>query len=392
MKKYLITPFLPLFFVFPGIFSLSAANEISEELSGTPFGFNIPAAPACTESIEWSGYLDAGLLCNTYGADSNGNVFTGSESGGRFSGAYLRAKKTAKFDSGLDWGFGVDFGFGEETRAMRTVCGFDQDWYTGHDRFGAPTYGFAMPQLYGEAALGKWRVDFGHFYTTLGYEGLPATDRFFYSSGLSYDSLPSTHTGVLFSYAGFDKLEMRGGWVNGTDDGFTDELGGSMFLAYFKYTLSEQCALVYSFLVGDLEDYTAASPRGPVFRRHQYGSYHSWFADVKLGEDWNAVTTVDYQDLRDIECAHTTVFGQHLYRTFSDRLRLGARIEWEKTSYAGIDEELFDMTFGANWKPCGLKYLLIRPEIRYDHSLQSVYDDGSKQDQLCLGGDVLLSF
>ena len=40
-------------------------------------------------------------------------------------------------------------------------------------------YGFALPQVYGEVAMGDLSVKMGHFFTIIGYEVVTAPDNFF---------------------------------------------------------------------------------------------------------------------------------------------------------------------------------------------------------------------
>ncbi len=77
-------------------------------------------------------------------------------------------------------------------------------------------YGWAMPQLYGQVAVGELSIIAGHFFSPVGYEVVAAPGNFFYSHSLTmYNSEPATHTGVLATYSGLDGVELYGGWTLG---------------------------------------------------------------------------------------------------------------------------------------------------------------------------------
>ena len=274
--------------------------------------------------VDWRGYVNAGYFTNTRGAEKNGNVNANSWAQGAFNAAYVRAaKEAANNGRGFDWGFDVDFMFGEDARITRVERGLDEDWVTGHDADGNATYGFALPQLYADFALNNWGLRAGHFYSLLGYEGVPATDRFFYSSGLAYDALPTSHTGVLVSYNGWEKAAVRAGWVNGINQGFSAESGGNLLLGDVAIPLGEQFSFRYALAAGDFFNDIV----------HTQGSMHSITLEASPSEPLKLATTVDWQYLKtdSIDTATNVVLGQHAYFTFNDRWKAGARIEWERT-------------------------------------------------------------
>ncbi len=337
--------------------------------------------------IEWSGYVEAGVLCNTYGAHTNGYTSSSSHNGGAFDALYLRASKSADNDGcGTAWGFQTDFMFGENARFMQVGDGLDEDWDTSSD----DTYGFAMPQLYAELAINDWTITAGHFYTHIGYECTPASDRFFYSRGIAFDNIPATHTGVKVAYNGFKNLDVMVGWTNGHDIGFTDENGGSNFIASFAYHLNDAATLTYGLCVGDEYDYKIGD-----YREHGFGAVQSVVFDYNLTEKLEWVTEFDYWNYQESDSA-TAVIGEHLYYTVNDCWKWGARLEWLKYQYYGDDdaEEEFAMTFGANWTPFAEGKLIIRPEIRYDKMVNGTPFGklADKDDQLTLGFDVIYNF
>ena len=76
-----------------------------------------------------------------------------------------------------------------------------------------------MPQLYAEVGSQALNVKFGHFYTLIGYEVVPAIGNFFYTHAYTMQyGEPFTHTGVLGTWVPNDQLTIIGGITNGWDN------------------------------------------------------------------------------------------------------------------------------------------------------------------------------
>src|SRR5262249_27041901 len=77
-------------------------------------------------------------------------------------------------------------------------------------------YGFAIPQAYGEVGNKDVSVKAGHFYSVVGYEGIPSAGNFFYSHSYSFQfGGPFTFWGVMgtFKQGGFSvDLGVVNGW------------------------------------------------------------------------------------------------------------------------------------------------------------------------------------
>lgn len=349
-------------------------------------------APQILNPLEINGYFNAGYFGNTNGSVYNGNANNGCESGGAQNGLYLSVGKSAENNGrGLKVGFKTDVVFGEDTRFMRVNSGLDEYWYTGHDRRKNDTYGFALPQLYMDTALNQWLIRVGHFHSMLGYEDPRADDRFFYSHSISFDGLPHVLSGAMLYFKGFQKLDIGFGWTNGLNEGFDQEDGGSLITFTATYHFNEQTYLKYGSLAGDIFDTNNA---GNKF--HMYGQLHSFVLESKLNCCLTSATTADYQ-IYGIggknEESKRIIFGQHFYRRLNDRWKLGIRAEWQRDiEEIKADSEFLSLTLGANWSPIASEDLVLRPEIRYDKSTQSIYNDSKDKNQIALAFDLLLRY
>lgn len=273
-----------------------------------------------------------------------------------FHQVWLYAEKAADGSEGFDWGFRADLMYGtdaDDTQAFGNPPG-SWDYLNGWDNGGG--YGWAMPQLYGEVAIGDLSVIAGHFYTLLGYEVVTAPDNFFFSHAFTmYNSEAFTHTGVLATYSAGDNVTLYGGWTLGWDTGFDQFNGGNSFLGGASVNVTDSLAVTYILTAGNL---------GAIGD----GYTHSIVADWGITDNLNYVVQSDLVDVNSDVLGdggtsyHTIGINQYLIYSINDVLGVGGRFEWWKAngvSYNGI-------TGGVNIRPCD--NLVIRPEVRYQWS------------------------
>lgn len=68
-----------------------------------------------------------------------------------------------------------------------------------------------MPQAYAEVGNQTFSVKVGHFYTIIGYEGVPSINNFFYSKSYAYQFAgPFTHWGGLATWHVNDRVTLQG--------------------------------------------------------------------------------------------------------------------------------------------------------------------------------------
>jgi hypothetical protein len=270
---------------------------------------------------------------------------------------WLYLEKATDGSEGFDIGgradliYGVD---GPNTQAFGNTPGvFDySDAFNRGDEILQSSHGWAIPQLYAEAAYHDWKVKAGHYYTMHGYEVVPATGNFFYSHAFTMNfSEAFTHTGVHTTYTGIENVELYLGWALGWDTGFDQFNSGNIFHGGFKVTPVEDVAFTYVTSVGNL---------GWIGE----GYAHSVVVTFALTDKLSYITQSDFihtnVDPFGASDGYNTIgWNNYLIYWATDRVGFGGRAEWWKAQ--GVS--YYEVTGGVNFKP--MANVVIRPEVRY---------------------------
>jgi hypothetical protein len=215
-------------------------------------------------------------------------------------------------------------------------------------------YGWAIPQAYGEVAVGDLAVKVGHFFTPVGYEVIPVTGNFFRSHSYTmFNSEPFTHTGALATYTGFENLTLYSGWSAGWDTGFDQLNSGNIGIGGFSTDLAEDITLTYMSTFGNFGWRDGGSD----------DSYnHSVVITMALTERLQYIFQSDYlrTDNPGVSQFDTIGINQYLIYKLNDFVSAGGRAEWWKADGVSFNE----VTGGFNFHL--LSNLIVRPEIRQD--------------------------
>ncbi|QDT16508.1 outer membrane beta-barrel protein [Alienimonas californiensis] len=289
--------------------------------------------------------------------------------------------------NGWDFGYRADVMYGidaGDTQAFGNPPDTFDFQSSSSNFFNRGAYGFAIPQLYAEAAYGDFSVIAGHFYTLLGYEVVTAPDNFFYSHSFTmYNAEAFTHTGVLTTYQASEDVTLYNGYTFGWDTGFeqferADGGQGSNYLGGASVALTDALTLTYITTAGDLG-----------FAGEGYS--HSIVADYQIDDSWNYVFQSDYRDT-DADGENTRQYGvnQYLFYTVNDCLSYGARGEWFNVN----GDDIYEVTGGVNYRPTA--NLVIRPEYRYhfgeEDGFANIGDGSAVSDEGIFGIDAILTY
>lgn len=295
----------------------------------------------------------------------------------------------------IDFGWRVDAWYGSDSRWVMSQ-GWDDQW--GNDVWTA----FAMPQAYAEVFLPVGNgaaMTFGRVWSPIGFEGVPAPDRFFLSAtNLFMFAEPSTHTGVNVKYPLNEQWTVQGGVVQGWD--VSDFGGGRAFLGTASWKGNEDKTTLtfvgyYGSETGDPDNRLFSTSTMLTHKLTEKLSYIMW---SEFGNSQGAA--VDAND-NPKNGQWLGVVGCFLY-AIDKNWSLGSRFEWfyddDGTRIAEWREEtllgkgdVYAFTMGLNYTPS--PNWIIRPEVRYDWaSGVTPFDGMTKSEQFTAGVDVILRF
>lgn len=362
-----------------------------------------------SRGINTYGWMDVGIGGNNWGSPFNGPItFNDRNWEGQMNQLYLVNEKVLDLeDGGFDWGGRVDLLYGTDY-IFTAARGLDANLLNqgGSPDWGNKNYGLAMPQLYGEVGYGDHAVKFGHFYTIIGYEVVPAIGNFFYTHAYTMQyGEPFTHTGILDVWTVNDQLTIYGGITNGWDN-FSDPIN-SFGIANPGYPGANSNAAFLGGATFKSSDESQALTMA-VSSGNEIGSFtplgvgvvgnRSVMSTVYVNELSDELTYVFQNDngwqfnagtpdtLNQAQPGTALWYGinQYLFYTFNDNLVGGMRFEWFRDNngsrvvnplrnfvfgepaQGGYQGNFWQMTYGLNWKPMASKNVMIRPEIRYD--------------------------
>ena len=363
------------------------------------------------------GWLDGGFMGNFANPGSKFNgpynaVDRANEP--MMNQTYFIAERLLPKDGSLGVGARADLLYGEDF-PLATSTGWEVtpsgngNWNSGE------FYGLAMPQLYGEVGTQDLSLKLGHFYTIVGYEGVPAVGNFFYTKSYSYQFAgPFTHWGGLANWRATDNFEIDGGLVNGWNN-LSSSYANANFLGRARLKNDDNSlASTFAIVTGnEADDFSPLYQPQPVLQaanRTRYSLlfevrpsdrleyvFHHWLgtqADAFAGGGPALWTGID----------------QYLYWAASDTWKWGARFEWfqdtngtrvglnrpSNPNHVPLPGNYYSLTIGANWVPTG--NFLLRPAFRWDFFGGPVgnprlpYNDGVSWNQTMLGFDAIQKF
>ncbi len=285
----------------------------------------------------------------TLTSSTGGASFNDTEDRLNLHQQYFYLGKKADGSRGFDLGFRADFLYGVDGQNAQSFGNPADSFDEGFDH---GNYGWAIPQLYLEAAMGDFSVIVGHFYTIAGYESVMAPENFFFSHSLTmFNSEPFTHTGVLSTYTGFENITLYNGWTTGWDSGFDSVASGSNYLGGFSVGLSDSITMTYINNYGNF---------GAVSQGSDDDYSHTLVFDVQLRNNLSYVFQTDYKKIDGPVRDEDIGINQYLFYTYNDYVKFGSRIEWWRND--GVSN--YEYTSGANIQL--LDNLVLRPEYRQD--------------------------
>ena len=435
-------------------------QEAADEVANEPNRY-LETEVLSNRGIKTYGWLAAGIGGNNWGNPWNGTI-TFVDRNWQFMMNQLNLvneKVLDTEDGGWDYGGRMDLMYGTDT-TFTTAAGLDAYNYNVYNSYFVPRwasskyYGLAMPQLYAEIGRGDVTAKFGHFYTPIGYEVVPAIGNFFYTINDTFQyGEPFTHTGMLAQWKADDQMTLFGGVINGWDNWSSGTaLAANSWYPYFNNNAGflggatfknsdETQALTIFANSGNIMNPVAVGPfAGSAINANR--SYISTVYTNELDDKWTYVFQNDNGWQFGLQDGMYTPTGSqgnnglaqwyglvnYLFYKVNDKTTAGMRFEYfrdnngfrvanplRNLNYAplagynastgpGYQGNFWEITWGVNYR--ANKNWVFRPELRYDWyspdhkggllpyggTIGQIGGNGNQYGQLFGGGDFIFQF
>jgi len=362
-----------------------------------------------------SGWLDGGFIGNFGVPPSKFNgpynaVDRANEA--MMNQVYFIAERTLPTDGSNGIGYRTDLLYGEDFPLAMSL-GWETnpgptDWNSGE------YYGLAIPQLYAEVGNQDISLKLGHFYTIVGYEGVPAVGNFFYQKAYSYQFAgPFTHWGGLVNWNASENVEIDAGLVNGWN-GLASPYSDANFLGRIR-AKNDDNSFATSFAIisgnegNDFSPLFQPAPPLTSANRTRYSLLFEWRPTDNTEYVFHQWLGTQAKGLANGGTALWTGIDQYLYYRVSKTWLWGARFEWfqdtdgtrvglnrpSNPNHVPLPGNYYSLTVGPNWVPTG--NFLMRPCFRWDFfggptGPRRSYNDGVSNQQTMLGFDMIQKF
>ena len=322
---------------------------------------------------------------------------------------YLIGEQVLPTDGSTGIGGRVDLLYGEDFLLAQS-----QGWEFSPSGAGnwnsGEYYGLALPQLYAEAGNEDLSVKLGHFYTIVGYEGVPAVGNFFYMKSYSYQFAgPFTEWGGLAHWRARDNVDVDAGCVNGWNN-LSSPYSGPSFLGRVRVRNDDNSLATTVAVITGNEATDPAPSVLPIPLVAANRTRYSWIVEARPAANWEYVfhqwLGTENNGTVQGNTAFWTGIDQYLYYRYSEQWRWGARFEWfqdadgvrvglnrpSNPNKVPLPGNYYSLTVGPNWLPQA--NWLVRPALRWDFygGSASPFNDGTSTSQLLLGFDGIMRF
>ncbi len=264
-----------------------------------------------------------------------------------------------------------------------------------------------IPGLPVRIRAGKWieLAGFEHFSANIyGAFGDPARALYSYSYQFLYAE-PSTQTGVLVTCVLNPQWSFDVGFTRGWNQSIKDANGVLDFLGRITFTPSDKTSIIFVMTAGP-EYPTGFGNNLPKGDPHHWWTALDLVATQKITDKLSLGLGMDYvyaSKIPGLTGGGKQWGGVAGYASYAidPRFTLNTRLEWYIDAADGfsngapVSANYFAITAGVAIKPFPnhkvLSKWLFRPEIRYDHSDQPVFNNGDRNNWTC-SVDTLFTF
>jgi hypothetical protein len=376
------------------------------------------ASPTPAPRFKISGWIDSGITFNPASPQDNQNF-------GRFfddrANEPLLNQVVINFERALvpqpgefDWGFKLQFMYGSDARFIHSLSLFD---HTSATSILQPDLVEGYLNLHFPIiSEGGLDLKLGKFVTLEGAETIDPRTNFFYSHTYIFNfGIPFNHTGALATFHATKWLDVMAGVTRGVNTGIEDNNDSLAFHGGIGLNFNEGKIVVAAS--------THIGPETPN-NNHDFRYLSDITTTWKITDKLTSITDLNYA-LDEVSDAQAFGIAQYFTYAINSWLTAGIRGEifWDDdgfyvVSFANDHDPMRALegqptidprtvgggktTYGAitasvNIKPPmpkPLAGLAIRPEIRYDCSLNDTrpFNNSSDRDQFTAGIDFIVTF
>jgi len=390
---------------------------------GSRFAFagetSVPVETKPPESrFKISGWIDSGITFNADSPQDNqnfGRFFDDRANEPLLNQAVINFERALAPQPGeFDWGFKLQLMYGSDARFIHSLGLFSDTAATS----------IVQPDLV-EAYLnlhfpvfteGGLDLKLGKFVTLEGAETIDPRTNFFYSHTYIFNfGIPFNHTGALATFHATKWLDVMGGVTRGVNTSIDDNNDALAFHGGIGLNFNEGKVVVAAS--------THIGPETPN-NDHDLRYLNAITTTWKMTDKLTSITDLNYA-LDEVSDAEAYGIAQYFTYAMNSWLTAGIRGEifWDDDGFYVVSfadnhdpmralggEPTIDprtvgggkttygaITAGVNIKPPmpkPLAGLAIRPEIRYDRSLNNTrpFNNSSDRDQFTVGVDFILTF
>jgi Putative beta-barrel porin-2, OmpL-like. bbp2 len=378
----------------------------------------VTASPTPEPRFKIYGWIDSGITFNPDNPKDRqnfGRLFTDRSNELLFNQAVITFERT--LPSGLtdfDWGFKFQAMMGSDARSIHSLGLLDN---TMNETIEPDIVEAYLALHFPILSAGGVDLKLGKFVTLEGNETIDPRANFFYSHTYLFDfGIPFTHTGALAIWHATPQIDLHAGVTRGINTSIDDNNDSAAFHGGIGLNLLDgKFTLMASTHIGP----------ETVGNNHDFRYVNNLTFTAKLTKNFTAITDLNYAYDAAADATGYGIAQQFLY-TINDVFSIGVRGEiWRDAdgfyvaSFAENDDALDVLrggnvtldprtvgggrttygaiTIGVNIKPPVAKPvagLVIRPELRYDRSLNNTrpFNDSSDRDQFTAGIDFILTF
>ena len=431
MKKKLLGLILAVLMMFPFVIeassedtSVSTSDKGLEEVKPSEAPAPTPgllmnllgkaglAKPLDKAGINLYGYVQGGYFYDISSSSRNsGPTFIGFNS---YKNAAILDKISLNVErtvdptkKKLDFGFHVEGIYGADAAFVHSN-GIADNQTSRHQGDLLQAYvDVTVPGLPVRIRAGKWieLAGFEHFSANIyGAFGDPARALYSYSYQFLYAE-PSTQTGVLVTTVLNPQWSFDVGFTRGWNQSIQDANGVLDFLGRVTFTPTDKTSIIFVITEGP-EYPTGFGDNLPKGDKHHWWTALDLVVTQKITDKLSLGLGIDYvyaSQIPGLTGGGKSWGGVAGYVSYAidPRFTLNTRLEWYNDSANGfsngapVSANYYEVTAGVAIKPFPnhkvLSKWLFRPEIRYDHSDQPVFNNGDRNNWTC-SMDALFTF